>query len=191
MRSAPPARSADFVARYVSIVGHPFVVLPASLGALSALREANVDAAITIALVFLALSLAVLAGVRAGRFNDFDVSERERRPMFHALLTGATLALAIWARDDAGALRACLIASAIIGACGLLNGWTKVSLHTAFALYAAGLWATWTLGAALVALPIAGAVAWSRARLRRHSWHEVGAGALVGLVGGALVAFWR
>lgn len=189
MRLAPPARSIDFVARYLSIVGHPFVALPASLGALSALREANVRTATAVALVFLALSLTILVGVRAGRFNDFDVSERERRPAFYALLTSATLALALGVRDDAGALRACLIASAVVGACGLLNGWTKASLHTAFALYAAGLWATWALGAGLVALPIAGAVAWSRARLRRHSWHEVGAGALVGLLGGALLVF--
>jgi hypothetical protein len=189
----PPARSArtvDLLARCLSIGGHPFVAIPASLGAMTVLRETDARAVSTIAVVLLALALAILAGVRAGRFNDFDVSDRQRRPAFFAVLALGTLAMSFWVRDDAEALRACLIASAIIGGCGLLNRWMKVSLHTAFALYAAGLWGTWAVGAALAALPLAGAVAWSRVHLRRHLWREVGAGALFGLVGGALLAFY-
>jgi hypothetical protein len=190
MSPAPSARPVDLLARCLSIVGHPFVAIPASLGAMTVLREADTRAVTTIALVFLALALAVLAGVRAGRFNDFDVSERERRPAFFAVLALGTLAMAVWIRDDAEGFRACLIAGAIIGGCGLLNRWMKVSLHTAFAIYAASLWATWTMGAALAALPLAGAVAWSRVHLRRHLWREVGAGALFGMVGAALLAFY-
>jgi hypothetical protein len=189
MQPAPAARAVDHVARYLSIVGHPVIAIPASLGALSALRQAPLRTVGAVALGFVALSLAILLGMRAGRFNDFDVSERERRPVFFGLLAATTLAMAGWFRDDAGAVRACLIASGVVGVCALLNRWTKVSLHTAFALYAAGLWATWAPGATLVALPLAAAVGWSRIQLGRHVWREVGAGALVGLVGGALLAF--
>jgi hypothetical protein len=35
-----------------------------------------------LARLFIVASLAVLLGVRAGRSNDFDVSQRERRPGF-------------------------------------------------------------------------------------------------------------
>jgi len=182
------------VARYVSIVGHPFLVIPASAAARSVLHGDRAHAASTaaaVALVFFTVSAAILGGVRAGRFNDFDVSERQRRPGFYVLLTVVTLALALWFRDEPGAFRACWIASAVLGVCGLLNRWLKVSLHTAFALYAAGLWWAWSASAALVGLPLVAAVAGSRVLLGRHSWTEVGAGALVGGVGAALLVFCR
>lgn len=65
-----------------SILGHPFVVLPASIGALAVLRGGDLRTALALAVVFVVVSLAVVLGVRAARFNDFDVSQRERRPGF-------------------------------------------------------------------------------------------------------------
>lgn len=180
-------RPVHHFARYVSLVGHPFVALPASVGAISALRGGDVHAASVLALVFVAVSLAILFGIWVGRFNNFDVSARERRPRFYLSLVGAMLVIAFGIRDDADALGACLIASAVVGVCGVLNRWTKVSLHTAFALYAAGLWGAWSMGAAFVAMAIAALVAWSRVYLGRHSWSEIRAGAAVGLVGGAVL----
>lgn len=188
MSSRYTTARAQRVAVQLSIIGHPFVVIVASVGALAMLRgSAGVRPALVVAVPFIAASAVILLGIGSGRFNDFDVSEREKRPGFYAVLTLATLALAVWIRDDAGALRACLIASGVLGVCGLLNRWTKASLHTAFALYAAGLWGAWSLAAGLAALPLAAGVAWSRACLGRHTWSEIGVGAAVGLVGGALL----
>jgi hypothetical protein len=187
LRAAGPIQR---LARYLSIVGHPFIVIPMSVAAVSVLRGGDTRAAASVALLFLAVSIGVLFGIRAGRFNDFDVSERQRRPSFYVMLTGATLGLAVWLREQPGALRACALAGAALAVCGLLNRWTKASLHTAFALYAAGLWGAWSVSAGRVALLIAVAVAWSRVRLGRHSWNEVAVGAAVGLVAGAcLVSF--
>jgi membrane-associated phospholipid phosphatase len=71
-----------------------------------------------------------------------------------------------------------------------LNHWAKASLHTVFALYAAGLWGAWSIGAGIVAVPLAASVAWSRVRLGRHSCKEVLAGATVGLAAAfALLGF--
>jgi hypothetical protein len=172
------------LARYLSVVGHPFIVIPASVGAVSVLRGGDTRVAASVAFLFIAVSLGILVGIRAGRFNDFDVSERQRRPPFYILVVGATVTLGVWLRHEPGALRACAIASAVLAACGLVNRWTKASLHTAFALYVAGLWGAWSVSAGLVALAIAASVAWSRAHLGRHSWREVCAGAAIGLVGG-------
>ncbi|HEU4579814.1 MAG TPA: hypothetical protein VFS67_16255 [Polyangiaceae bacterium] len=173
------------VARYLSILGHPFVVLPASIAAIAVLRGADPRLALPLALVFVAVVLALALGVRRGRFNDFDVSQRERRPGFYALVILATVVLGVRLRRDPQAFWACVTAGVTLVACGLLNRWIKVSLHTAFALYAAGLWCAWSPGAGLLALPFAAAVAWSRLRLRRHSRAEVLAGAAAGLAAGA------
>lgn len=175
------------LARYLSVVGHPFIVVPASLGAVSVLRGGDAGGAARVGALFLAVSLGIVWGIRTGRFNDFDVSERQRRPGFYVLVTGATLALAAWLHDEPDALHACAVASVVLAACGAINRWTKASLHTAFALYAVGLWLAWSIGAGLVALAIAAWIAWSRARLGRHSWNEILIGAAVGFVAAGLL----
>src|SRR5690349_12677122 len=73
----PPRPAPDplhAVARFLSIVGHPFLVLPASIGAIAVLRGGDPRTALALAAAFLVVSLAIVLGVRAGRFNDFDVS---------------------------------------------------------------------------------------------------------------------
>jgi membrane-associated phospholipid phosphatase len=180
--AAAPVTLTHGIARYLSVMGHPFIIIPASMGTVSILRGGETRTALGLAVTFVAVSVAIVLGIKAGRFNDFDVSERQRRPAFYVLLTGATVALGVWLRDDPGALRACTIAGAVLAACGLLNRWTKASLHTAFSLYAAGFWGAWSVSAGLLALPMAALVAWSRARLGRHSWSEIATGAAVGLV---------
>jgi hypothetical protein len=47
-----------------------------------------------LALLLIGVSLVSVLGVRAGRFNDFDVSQRERRPGFYALVIALTALLA-------------------------------------------------------------------------------------------------
>ena len=179
---AAPADGLYPLARYLSILGHPFLVLPATVAAVSVLRGGSARSGLLLAAVFLGVSAAVVAGIRAGRFNDFDVSQRERRPGFYLLVIAGTAALAQSLRGDAQAVRACLSAGALLLACGVVNRWLKASLHTAFALYAAGFWSAWSLPAGFLALPLAAAVAWSRLRLRRHSPGEVLAGAALGLL---------
>ncbi len=190
MSTASVADPTHRFARYLSIAGHPFIVLPASVAALSVLRGGDARAAAGLAALFVVVSIAVLVGIRQGRFNDFDVSERKRRPGFYAVATTGTVMLGILQRDNPGALRACLIAAAVLAVCGVLNRWTKASLHTAFALYAAGFWAAWSMSAGLAALPIAAAIGWSRVRLGRHTLAEVFAGAAVGLVAASCFVYW-
>lgn len=114
---------------------------------------------------FAAVSVAIVLGIRAGRFDDFDdfdVSEREQRAGFYPLVIAGIIGVAYSFRQDAQAMRACISAGALLVSCSAANRWLKASLHTAFGLYAAGLWATWSLSAGLLALPFAAAVAWSR-----------------------------
>jgi len=175
----------DRFARYLSIVGHPFIVLPASVAAISALRGGEPHAARAVAGLFIAISIAIVVGMKAGRFNDFDVSDRQRRPSFYLLVIAGTVGLGFWLRDKPEAFGACAIAAAVLIVCGVVNRWVKASLHAAFSLYAVGLWATWSISAGLVAIPVAAAIAWSRIRIGRHTVKEVLLGTAVGLVAAA------
>lgn len=179
------AQPIDRFARYLSILGHPFIVIPASIAAISVLRGDRPHAAASVAALFVAFSAAVLVGIKAGRFNDFDVSDRRRRPSFYVLMTAGTVALGVWLRDKPEAFRACAVAAAVLVSCSVINRWMKPSLHAAFSLYAVGLWGAWSAGAGLAALPVAAAVGWSRIRLRRHTPKEVVVGSVVGLVAAA------
>lgn len=193
MQDVPEARSPALpgsaplysLARQLSIFGHPFIVLPASVGAIAVLRGGDARSGLLMAGVFVAVSVAIVLGIRAGRFNDFDVSERERRAGFYPLVIAGTIGMAYSFRQDAQAMRACISAGALLVSCGVANRWLKASLHTAFGLYVAGLWATWSLSAGLLVLPFAAAVAWSRVHLGRHSMREVLVGAALGLVAAA------
>lgn len=185
--STPALRVAPLypLARRLSIFGHPFLLLPASVGAIAVLRGGDARAGLLMAGVFVAVSVAIVAGIRSGRFNDFDVSERERRRGFYPLVIAATAGLAYSFRQDAQAVRACLSAGALLLSCSVVNRWLEASLHTAFGPYAAGLGATWSLAAGLWVLPFAAAVAWSRVYLGRHSTVEVLVGSALGLVAAA------
>lgn len=185
----PPVDPLYPLARSLSVLGHPFIVLPASVAALSVLRGGDVRAGALLGGLFVVVSVLIVAGVKAGRFNDFDVSERERRPGFYLLIIAGAAALAYSLRADPQAVSACLSAGALLVVCGVVNRWTKASLHTAFGLYAAGFWAAWSLAAGLAALPLAAAVAWSRLHLRRHSLKEVLVGAALGVLA-AVALLW-
>jgi hypothetical protein len=79
------------------------------------------------------------------------------------------------------------LGGAMVVAALLLRRWLKLSLHTAFAVFAAALWWPHAGGAALVLL-LAAAVSWSRLALRRHTVAEVAAGLLAGAAAGASFA---
>lgn len=72
------------------------------------------------------------------------------------------------------------LSGAVVVFASLLRHWLKLSLHAAFAVFAAAL--LWpSLVPVLLALALVAGVAWSRLVLRRHSCQEV----LVGLLTGA------
>jgi membrane-associated phospholipid phosphatase len=77
-----------------------------------------------------------------------------------------------------------LVAAALFSAT-----WCKLSLHVAFATYAALL--LWRVGplATALALVFAAALAWSRWVLERHAPRDLAVGALAG--GAAGLVFWR
>lgn len=182
--------SATLAARTLSIVGHPVVLMPVAV-AIGAVGS-NAPAARLHASVGAAVLVAVIAGafslwqVRSGRWSHVDASHpRERRQLnafLAGLLFGAAALLAWWGASRNGAAGAAS-AGALVAVAHLLRRWLKVSLHTAFAVFAAAV--AWpSVAATLLILGLAAGVAWSRLALQRHTLAEVALGLLLGAATG-------
>lgn len=179
------------LARAISIVGHPIVVLPGAVAGLLALRaETSASLWYTLAFAFvLGIGLLIYSYfmVRRGQWAHIDASDRvERRQLNHLtfvvllLTTALSFYLQIWSISTVGLLGVTLMMGVIL----LVGPWLKVSLHTSFAALAAslfwGLWPILTVGALCVVL-----IGWSRLVLSRHSADEVVLGGLIGAATGA------
>jgi hypothetical protein len=182
-----PARMLDRLARTISIFGHPLLVLPAGLALPAALRGGD-PGTLRSMLVGFALFAALVLGwswwqVRRGRWAHVDASQPSERQSLNRLLLVAIAigALLAWRGSPAPDLALALALSACILAISMLTvRWCKLSLHAAFAVYAAGL--LWPLGVACVAAGcvFAGIVSWSRLQLSRHRPRDIVAGAAAG-----------
>ncbi len=137
--------------------------------------------------------MAVIVGlyslwqVRAGHWVHVDASqprERHQLNLFLAGLLGAAAVL-LWAMGQSPAVASGpLLAALLVLLTHALRRRLKVSLHAAFALFAAAMVWPHALGTLAIGLLAIG-VAWSRLVLRRHTLAEVLVGLLLGAACGA------
>lgn len=182
------------VARWVSLLGHPFLLTPATAFAVAFRRGDPGRAGLTAAAVAAFLIVPVLGliamRVRSGAWSDFDVSAHaERRRLYRqlAVVLPVGMALAWLLRPE---LRPGIVAGcALLIASAAANRFLKSSLHVAFAAFCAVLLAAGLVSAVLALAGVA-LVAWSRMSLGRHTAAEVVSGALLGATAGlALLKF--
>lgn len=179
------------VARALSILGHPLLSLP-----MAALLLAMHGGAGPLRLAALALGLGAIAigvmaysrwQVRRRRWQHVDASGRdERRSLNRFLLVlFAVAAVAAWAWSPQREFALGLALSALLVAAAMLTArWCKLSLHVAFAMYAAVLLVSLSWLACAAGVAFAAAVAWSRLVLARHVPRDLAAGAVAGLLAG-------
>lgn len=181
------------IARAVSILGHPLLVLPAALLLPAALRAHAPESLPSMAAGF-AVFAALMLGwswwqVRRGRWAHVDASGHDERRSLNRMLLAMVLVAALLAwrgLPQPDLALALLLAAAIVAIAILAARVCKLSLHLAFAIYAAGL--LWPLGGIAIAAGVAFAVAvaWSRLRLSRHLPRDLVAGGLAGLLAATL-----
>lgn len=185
--------STAFVARALSVIGHPALLMPGSIAAAAHLADAPpplqrlaVGSALVVAAI---VGVFSLWQVRSGRWRHVDASlpgeRRQLTRLLAALLCGVA-ALAWAGGQPALAAAAPLLVALPVLAAHALRTRMKLSLHAAYAAFALPLlWPQpWGVGAAAV---LALGVAWSRLVLRRHTRAEVLAGLLLGAAAGALL----
>lgn len=163
------------------------LLVPAAIGA-ARYQSGELKSSLQImGLVLGALTIVAIYVVRAFRNNevsDIDVSRREQRPRMFLIAIGSTLVtlLSLWFLGQppsvllgAGVALALLVMGAVVNHLGL-----KVSLHTAFAVYAAAIFLSAGPLLGLLGTLAALAVGWSRTALGRHTPSEVAAGFALG-----------
>lgn len=183
-------RSMDALARAVSILGHPALVLPAAVWLAAAPGGAPGQTLAGLAVFGLLVMGWSWWQVRRGHWRHVDASAHaERRALNRFLLAGLALGtLLAWRFATAPVALAIGLSLLLVLAAILSTRWCKLSLHIAFATYAAVL--LWRLGPWAVALGLAFAavLAWSRLALGRHVPRDLVAGAVAGGTAGLL--FW-
>lgn len=191
----PPLRRR--VARWVSIVAHPFVLIPV-LVAITTVRalppaRAALVIGVVLAVAILPMQWIVTRRVRRGSWSDHDVSIREQRTGFYPFAVGLavmTVLLLLLFKPPSSVMRGTLAVVFLVAVAYPINLFHKISLHTAFAVFfALALFPLGTVAAAIGGL-VAVAVPWSRLELRRHSASEVITGAVLGAVVGVALLLW-
>lgn len=193
MQSPPQARRArrTSVARWISILGHPFVLIPLLVAAVTARWMPPERVALIVGIVLLVsvgpMLLLMSRRVRSGAWTNYDVSVREQRsgmyPVAMAIAGCTTLVLLVVGtpRPVMAGVAATLM---LIVIASVVNLWLKISLHVAFAVFTAASLVSLGWGVTVGGLILALAIAWSRLELGRHTMAEVVGGALLGAVVG-------
>lgn len=186
------------VARWISIVLHPFVMMVLSVAVIAERRGGRKEALWSVGLIglfsVLPIALLMASQVRRGAWRDVDASGRNERPMLYGAGIGGMAAMGCYlAVFEPGSflLGGTLVMLGLLAVCGVLTIWVKVSLHMAAATSAVTVLVLmnstlgWILGCVL---PMLG---WSRLALGRHGWPEVALGFLLGLMAGMLMGWGR
>jgi membrane-associated phospholipid phosphatase len=182
-------------ARWISILGHPFILIPALVAAVTVRRLPPEQVVRVVGIVVLVsivpMLLLIARRVRSGAWTNYDVSVREQRagmyPAALAIAAASVLVLA-WTRVPRPILHGMIATLVLIGIAALVNLRLKISLHTAFAVFTAVALLAVSRGLGAAGLALALATAWSRLELGRHTMQEVVGGALLGaMVGAGLV----
>ena len=181
------------IARSLSILGHPLVVIPVAVVTL-VLHERTSSATLIVS-VICGIAGVVLAfsfwQVRRGQWQHIDASalaERRSLNVFLAIVLFLGAAIAFYQLPGPGLSLGLLLSGLLIVAVMLASPWVKLSLHASFAAFAVLL--LWPLKLWYVALAsvAAAGICWSRVVLGRHTVVEVLGGSLLGGLFGA--CFW-
>lgn len=179
------------VARWLSILGHPALLVPAASAVALALADPGPGRRMSILLLPAAIALLTVAyavrQVRRGAWTHVDASRpAERRGLQFVLLAlfGGLALLSSWREAPPAWGAALLGAAVVVGVAVLAARWCKPSLHFGFALFAAALpWPhAWACGILLV---LALAIGGSRVVLGRHTLPDLGVAGIAGLLAGA------
>ena len=182
------------IAKWVSILGHPFVTSMVMVLAV-ALRNSSAADALRTALLVAAIAVVPIAvlmvrQVRKGAWGNVDASNPAERPLLFGVSIAALallIAMVLVLRPGSVLIRGALGVLILLIASAVATRWVKISLHSAF-----GALATTTLlairsPAGLVLLALLPALAWSRLSLERHQGIEVAIGLCLGVVIGLAI----
>ena len=182
------------LARWVSIVAHPFVTTLVMVGATELHRgwgAAARSVMLVALLAFLPLAVLMRRQVRSGAWTNVDASHPHERPVLFLVGGAGLLALLGYlavAHPDSPLLRGAVGALVMVALCAAVTPWIKVSLHMAAASLATAVLLSRGLPAGCLLALVLPLLAWARVALGRHRWIEVALGFLAGSTTGFILA---
>jgi hypothetical protein len=184
------------MARWISILFHPFVMVGVMVGGAAAARQSAGAAvrSVAVTVLFTMVPMAVLMWrqVRRGRWQDADASNRAERPILFIVCGVALVALLAYLLllgTQSFMVRGLVATLGMMAACALATRWIKVSLHMAFATLAAVALALMRSPAGYVLLLMLPVLAWARLTLQRHTPLELILGTIIGAGAGAAIHY--
>jgi hypothetical protein len=184
------------LARWLSTVFHPFVMIGLMVGVAAAARQTAGEAVRSIGTVvlFTIVPMGVLMWrqVRRGSWENADASNRAERPILYVVGGVGVFALLVYlvlVRQQSFMVRGVVVTLGMMAVCAVATRWIKVSLHMAFAALVAAVLALMRSPIGYVLLLALPALVWSRLVLRRHTSAEVALGGIIGAVAGAAMYY--
>jgi hypothetical protein len=184
------------LARWLSIIFHPFATVAVMVGGAAAVRQTPGDAFRSVVLVtlltFVPIAALMWRQVRRRQWENVDASNRGERPILYGIggvALGALLAYLLVFQSQSFMVRGVVATLGMMAVCAFVTRWIKVSLHMAFATLAAVVLAIMRSPAGFVLLLALPAIMWSRLTLDRHTPAEVLLGAFLGAGAGAAVHY--
>jgi hypothetical protein len=181
-------------ARWISRIGHPFVLVPVMVLAVT-LQRASAGTALATAAMVAALTVVPVfvflwRQVRGGRYADYDASVPRHREHLYPVMLGiaAVSTIVLW-RVLPGMRIGLLAGLGMMMVAMLANRFLKISLHSLYGAFCTVLLAKVALVLGVLAAVLVALVAWSRLVLGRHRPAEVATGLLLGALGGGLVVW--
>ena len=183
------------VARWVSIVGHPFamtliMVLGVALR-VSTPREAVRTFLLVGVIVVVPLAVLMVRQVRRGSWANADASNRAERPVLFAvgmIALAVLLGTVLVFQPGSFLMRGSIGVLLMVAVCAVVTRWFKVSLHMAFGALATAILMSLGSPAGWVLLSVMPVLAWSRLTLKRHAPAEVMVGLLIGVAFGYAIS---
>jgi len=174
------------VARAISVIGHPFAtsLMLVLVGVWS--NQGNgraIGAAVAIAVVFVPVWFFMRNRLATGRWQTIDASAARDRPALFAVGLAAAAGLILfflYVAPNAEVARGMTVVVAMLCAAAVMNRWIKLSLHLAFAAFAAVILLKLHPAIGVIALLLLPLLAWSRLKLGRHTAWEAAGGVLLG-----------
>ena len=185
------------IARLVSIVGHPFVMIVLLVMLLSWNMEPAAALRITgfvAAMGLIPTGWLVWWRSSSRRSQTADASLPPARLILYFSVFAVLLLSSVYfhfVEHLAFLVRGSIVTALMVAVAAVLNRWIRLSLHLAFAVYSGLVLAKIHFGYGLPILLLAPLLAWSRLVLLRHTLPEVIGGSVLGLGAAAiLIGLW-
>ncbi|WP_461111481.1 hypothetical protein [Spirosoma jeollabukense] len=180
------------VAKGISVLGHPLLILPLVFTCLAfqhlPVRQATAISAALISLVILPITWHTYRKVKQGKYTNFDLSDQAQRSGLYPILlilSGLFILFLFFTNQFQPFNRGAVCFFLLLVSSYAINFFLKISLHTSISFFLACI--LYSLSAPFGSLMciFSVLVAASRLVLKRHSLSEILSGILVGLMAGA------